>query len=73
MDDPNALPKSLVSNTLANIDPVDVYKQAEQMRVMPRQVGTGNTRGQQQIFGTQLVKDLSGVTRVVIGYQEGGF
>lgn len=69
----NKMPRYSVSNTLHNVDAVDVYKQAEQTRIMPRQIGTGNTRGQQQIYGTQLVRDTNGVVRVVIGYDEGGF
>ena len=69
----NKLPKYSVSNTLHNVDAVDVYKQAQQMRVMPRQLSTGSSRGEQQVKGRVVVSDDNGDARVIIGYQNGGF
>ena len=42
-------------------------------RVLPRQVSTGLTRGDQTIRGRILVMDSAGVVRMVIGYQKDGF
>ena len=69
----NKLPVAGVSNTLHNIDAVDIYAQAEQSRVMPRQLSSGSQRGEQQVKGRIIVTDDSGEIRVAIGYQNGGF
>ena len=69
----NKLPKFSVSNTLHNVDAVDVYRQAEQMRVMPRQLSTGSSRGEMTVKGRIAVTDDNGDVRVSIGYNDGNF
>lgn len=69
----NVLPKNGISNTFHNVDAVDVYRDAEQMRVMPRQLSTGSSRGEQVVKGRLVVADDNGDARVIIGYQSGGF
>lgn len=72
--DPNQLPKdTATSNTLANIPEVNVYDGEEQQRVMPRQLATGATRGQQRIDGLWVVTDKNGTVRLMMGYQQGAF
>lgn len=45
----NQLPKQGWSNSHHEIRPSNVYAQAEQFRVNPRYVGTGQTRGNQSV------------------------
>lgn len=41
---------------------------------MPRQTGTGNTRGTQNVSGKIVIIDpASGVARMVMGYEKDGF
>lgn len=69
----NVLPKFGISNTMHNVDAVDVYRDAQQQRVMPRQLSSGSSRGEQQVKGRVVVSDDNGDARVIIGYQSGGF
>lgn len=42
--------------------------------VMPRQTGTGNTRGTQNVTGLITITDpSSGVVRLIMGYSPGDF
>lgn len=43
----NDLPKQGYSNTLPEIQPVNIYDGAESMRILPRQLSTGTSRGTQ--------------------------
>lgn len=69
----NKLPNAQVSNTLHDLKAVDPYRLAEQTRVLPRQVSTGVTRGEQQVQGSWVVVDRDGNTRMLIGYKEDAF
>lgn len=42
-------------------------------RVLPRQVSTGNSRGDMIVKGRILVVDDGGTTRMVLGYQKDAF
>lgn len=65
--DANKLPTGGVSNTLHDVQAVDVYKQAEQMRVMPRQLSTGAQRGEMVVFGKITIGDPNSNERIVLG------
>jgi hypothetical protein len=51
----------------------DVSLESMQQRVIPRQVTTGLTRGEQQIRGTIAVVDSTGTKRLLMGYKRGAF
>lgn len=69
----NKLPSQGYSNTLHDIKPVDVYGQAEQRRVLPRQLSTGAQRGEMTIFGKIVVGDPNSNKRVIIGTNNDDF
>jgi len=72
-DPQNQLPQQGYSNTLPEIDAVNPYAAAEQSRILPRQVASGNTRGEQQVRGNWQVTDDEGNIRIYMGYGEGKF
>ena len=51
----------------------EVSLESLQQRIIPRQVTTGVTRGEQQIRGTIAVVDTSGTKRLLMGYKKGAF
>jgi hypothetical protein len=51
----------------------NVSLESMQQRVIPRQVTTGLTRGEQQIRGTIAVVDSTGTKRLLMGYKRGAF
>ena len=53
-----------------NISSVSLYDLQE--RIAPRQIATGNNRGETTIRGSYRVVDSQGVPRVRIGYKKGG-
>ena len=55
------------------IDDNNIENMAEQQQMAPRQVRTGEFRGDQQIRGTISTVDRSGRTVVVMGYKPGSF
>lgn len=73
----NALPMTYYSNssqpsTKFN-DIKDVSLDSIQSRVIPRQVSTGLTRGEQQIRGTIAIVDGTGTKRLLMGYKKSFF
>lgn len=56
---------------LNNIRPVSL--QSIQERVQPRQVTTGNTRGEQTIRGLTRIVNTQGTTVMIMGYKPGAF
>lgn len=69
----NQLPTAGVSNTLHNVQAVDIYQQAQQMRVMPRQLSTGAQRGEMVVFGKLTIGDPNSSDRIVIGVNDDEF
>lgn len=55
------------------IPDTDINQIAQELRLYPRQVSTGNTRGTQIIQGQQQIQDQSGTTRMVSGFAPGQF
>jgi len=47
-----------------------VTLQSIQERVIPRQVSTGNNRGETTVKGSYRVVDANGIPRVMIGYKK---
>lgn len=69
----NLLPRRRVVNRHQDIETVDIYKDAEQQRVLPRQVSTGNNRGEMTVRGSMRIVDNTNNTRLVLGYRKAGF
>lgn len=65
--DYNVLPKQGFSNSLHDVGAIDPYRQAEQMRVMPRQLSTGSQRGTMTIQGKLVVQNPLTNERILIG------
>lgn len=57
----------------AEIDDTNINNIAEQTQMAPRQVRTGELRGDQQIRGLIKAEDRSGRTVVMLGYSPGSF
>lgn len=49
------------------------FNRSDLSRVLPRQISTGTTRGDQQIKGKYTVVDSDNLVRVIVGYLPGGF
>lgn len=67
------LGKTKLSKGFAEIDDTNIDNIAEQTQLAPRQVRTGEMRGDQQIRGLIKVEDRSGRTTVMMGYSPGSF
>lgn len=65
--DYNKLPRSGTSNTMHDVQAFDPYRQAEQMRVMPRQLSTGAQKGEMTVFGKIIVGNPNNNERIIIG------
>ena len=55
------------------VDDNNIENMAEQQQMAPRQVRTGEFRGDQQIRGLIKVEDRAGRTVVMMGYSPGSF
>jgi len=55
------------------IDYTDVNNIADQAQIAPRQIRTGETRGDMQIRGLIKAQDASGRIVVMMGYSPGAF
>lgn len=66
-----------VSNTFGVVPYVSVesviYAQSANAQVDPGRLLSGQNSGQQNIQGQYTVQDANGLTRMVMGYQPGGF
>lgn len=62
-----------LSESFPTVQDYSIEAVAQQSRVIPRQVSTGQTRGEQQVKGNWTVTDQKGVVRIVMGYQPNGF
>jgi hypothetical protein len=66
-----------VSNTFGVVPYVSVesviYAQSANAQVDPGRLLSGQNSGQQNIQGQYTIQDSNGLTRMVMGYQPGGF
>lgn len=67
------LNKTKLTKGFAEIDDTNIDNIAEQMQLAPRQVRTGELRGDQQIRGLIKTEDRSGRIVVMMGYSPGSF
>lgn len=67
------LNKTKLTKGFAEIDDTNIDNIAEQMQLAPRQVRTGELRGDQQIRGLIKTEDRSGRVVVMMGYSPGSF
>lgn len=50
-----------------------IYAQQIQAQTSPTSIMAGQNQGQQNIQGSYTIQDSNGLTRMVMGYQQGGF
>jgi len=62
-----------LSQGFRTIDDNNIENMAEQQQMAPRQVRTGEFRGDQQLRGLIKVEDRAGRTVVMMGYSPGSF
>ena len=62
-----------LDNDFFAVSDVSIQDIAMQNQIAPRQVRTGNTRGDQQIKGVTTVVDTNNTVRIIMGYKKGGF
>lgn len=62
-----------LSESFPTVQDYSIEAVAQQNRVIPRQVSTGQTRGEQQVKGNWTVTDQNGVVRIVMGFSPGAF
>jgi hypothetical protein len=66
-----------VSNTFGTVPYVSlesiIYAQQSNAQVDPGRIMAGQNSGQQNIQGSYTIQDGNGLTRMVMGYQQGGF
>jgi hypothetical protein len=66
-----------VSNTFGTVPYVSlesvIYAQSANAQVDPGRLMSGQNSGQQNIQGQYTIQDSNGLTRMVMGYQPGGF
>ena len=67
------LGKTKLTKGFAEIDDTNIDNIAEQTQLAPRQVRTGEMRGDQQIRGLIKAEDRSGRIVVMMGYSPGSF
>lgn len=67
------LDTSKLTKGFREIQDVNLTNISEQTQMAPRQVRTGEMRGDQQIRGLIKVEDRSGRTVVMMGYSPGSF
>lgn len=67
------LNKTKLTKGFAEIDDTNIDNIAEQTQLAPRQVRTGEMRGDQQVRGLINTVDRSGRTVVMMGYSPGSF
>lgn len=66
-----------VSNTFGTVPYVSlesiIYAQANGAQMSPTNLLSGQNSGQQNVQGNYTITDANGLTRMVMGYQQGGF
>lgn len=67
------LDKSNMTKGFVEIPDTNINNIAEQMQMAPRQVRTGEFRGDQQLRGLIKVEDRSGRIVMMMGYSPGAF
>lgn len=65
--------KTKMKQGFNEIDYTDVNDIAQQNQIAPRQVRTGELRGDQQVRGLIKVEDRSGRVVMMLGYSPGAF
>jgi len=50
-----------------------IYAQQNEAQTSPINIQSGQSQGQQNIQGQYTIQDSNGLTRMVMGYQQGGF
>ncbi len=65
--------KTKMTQGFTEIDYTDVNAIAQQNQIAPRQVRTGELRGDQQVRGLIKVEDRSGRLVMMLGYSPGAF
>lgn len=65
--------KTKMKQGFNEIDYTDVNAIAQQNQIAPRQVRTGELRGDQQVRGLIKVEDRSGRVVMMLGYSPGAF
>ena len=65
--------KTKMKQGFNEIDYTDVNSIAQQNQIAPRQVRTGELRGDQQVRGLIKVEDRSGRVVMMLGYKQGAF
>lgn len=65
--------KTKMKQGFNEIDYTDVDSIAQQNQIAPRQVRTGELRGDQQVRGLIKVEDRSGRVVMMLGYSPGAF
>lgn len=60
--------KTKMKQGFSEIDYTDINAMAQQQQIAPRQVRTGELRGDQQLRGLLKVEDRSGRTSVMMGH-----
>lgn len=66
----NSLPKSGVRNGFNTIEPRNVYENTEQSRLIPRQMISGVSRGQQSVGSNRVLIDSENVRFTIKGEDE---
>lgn len=66
-----------VSNTFGVVPYISleniIFAQTANQQTQPTNVLSGQSSGQQNIQGQYTIQDQNGLTRMVMGYQQGGF
>lgn len=65
--------KTKMKQGFSEVDYTDVNAIAQQTQIAPRQVRTGELRGDQQVRGLIKVEDRSGRLVMMLGYSPGAF
>lgn len=65
--------KTKMKQGFNEVDYTDINAMAEQQQIAPRQVRTGELRGDQQVRGLIKVEDRSGRVVMMLGYSPGAF
>lgn len=65
--------KTKMKQGFNEVDYTDINAMAQQQQIAPRQVRTGELRGDQQVRGLIKVEDRSGRVVMMLGYSPGAF
>lgn len=65
--------KTKMKQGFNEVDYTDLNAMAQQQQIAPRQVRTGELRGDQQVRGLIKVEDRSGRVVMMLGYSPGAF